>query len=178
MPLSEGWRDQYNRMLRSRARLAEAAGPSSIGSDEARDRLYHFFQDAFHLRDWLRYSDDPTITAKAAALWGAGSHIKATPVLALCHDICIGVKHFRVDRPATGDAATTISSQSVTLNVAVLSAQAYIDSGKAERGAPAELTTAIHVWEISSDGQVYDAVQLADDVIAAWNGWLRANGML
>lgn len=39
MPLSETWRDQYDRMLRSHQALIAAAGPSTIGSDAARDIL-------------------------------------------------------------------------------------------------------------------------------------------
>lgn len=184
MPLSEGWRDQYERMLRSRARLAEAAGPSTIGSDEARDRLYHFFQDAFHLRDWLRYSDDSAVARKAEALWGQNNHIKATPALALCHDICIGVKHFALDRPATGDQNTTIDQQSVSLTLPAFEtrmefpgpAQRAIDQREAEEQAAA--ATATHRWRVTSNGAHRDAIDLADEVIAAWDDWLKAKGLL
>lgn len=183
MPLSEGWRDQYDRMLRSRARLGEAAGPSSIGSDEARDRLYHFFQDAFHLRDWLRYSDDQAVEAKATALWGENNHIKATPALALCHDICVGVKHFALDRPATGDTNTRVDQQSVGLSLPVFEIRAEFpgplqrayDQRMAEEQAAAMAT---HRWRIASNGVHRDAVDVADEVIAAWDDWLCANGLL
>ncbi|MEV5896716.1 hypothetical protein [Nonomuraea fuscirosea] len=183
MPLHEGWLDQYNRMLRSHVRLIEAAGPSSLGPDEARDRLYHFFQDAFHLRDWLRYSDNPNVKARATALWGENNHIKATPALALCHDICVGLKHFSVDRPATGDSATTIDQQNVQVALPVFetrvefpgSLQHAHDQRLAEEQAVA---TAAHRWRITSNGAHCDALDLADEVIAAWDSWLRANSLL
>ncbi|WP_433516503.1 hypothetical protein ACQP2T_13580 [Nonomuraea sp. CA-143628] len=185
MPLSEGWRDHYERMLRSRARLAEAAGPSSIGSDEARDRLYHFFQDAFHLRDWLYNSDDPVVAAKAAGLkHQQNTYIKTTPVLALCADVCNGTKHFTLSRAETGDTSTTISSQSVAITLPAFEVRVEFpgpaERKRARREAEARQAqaTATHEWIITSDGQPYDAVQLADDVIAAWNSWLNAKSLL
>ncbi|MFI6454288.1 hypothetical protein ACIBF6_22330 [Streptosporangium amethystogenes] len=59
MTFSEGWRDQYERMLRSRRELSSAAGPGSMGSKAARDILFHFFQDACHLKDWMK--NDPAL---------------------------------------------------------------------------------------------------------------------
>jgi hypothetical protein len=42
-------------MIRSRDRPNEVlADGSAVGSDEAGNRLYHFFQDALHLKDWLQ----------------------------------------------------------------------------------------------------------------------------
>ncbi|MGW6502985.1 hypothetical protein [Nonomuraea angiospora] len=183
MPLSEGWRDQYERMLRSRARLAEAADPSSIGSDEARDRLYHFFQDAFHLRDWLYNSDDPAVRVKAAVLKNQqNTYIKTTPVLALCADLCNGTKHFTLTRAETGDLTTTISSQSVSITLPPFESRSEFP-GPAERATERReeeerRATATHRWGITSDGQQYDAMQLADNVIAAWNSWLNSHSLL
>jgi len=178
MPLSEGWRDQYDRMLRSRDKLIEAAGPSSIGSDEARDRLYHFFQDAFHLRDWLHNSSDPAVAAKATGLKGPGNHISATPELALCADLCNGIKHFTLTWAVTGDIGTTIASQSVSVTLQPIEVKAYVGGAPTQPKAPTPPATAEHTWEITSDGQTWDAVDLADDIIDAWDDWLRAHGLL
>lgn len=182
MPLSENWRDQYERMLRSRARLTEAAGPSSVSSDEARDRLYHFFQDAFHLRDWLRYSDDQSIATRAQALWGSNNHIKATPALALCHDLCIGMKHFTVERPATGDKTTTVDRQDVSIGLPAFETISEfpgpVQRAKDQREAGKPGVTSRHSWRVVSAGQTCDAIDLADQVIVAWDSWLKANGLL
>lgn len=52
------WPLQYRRMRRSLTRLiafAEGERPSYSGDpDEATDALMHFFQDAFHLKDWIK----------------------------------------------------------------------------------------------------------------------------
>lgn len=176
MPLSEGWPDQYDRMLRSKVRLAEAAGPSSIGSDEARDRLYHFFQDAFHLRDWLLH--DPTSAPVSGDLTGANNHIKATPALALCHDVCIGIKHLALSRPATGDSSTAITNQSVSVTPSTISVGVSIGGTPSRPRTPTPPATATHEWVITSDGRTCDAVDLADQVIAAWDDWLKVHGLL
>jgi len=175
MPLSEGWRDQYQRMLRSRDRLTEAAGPSSIGSDEARDRLYHFFQDAFHLRDWLYNSDDPAVSAKAAVLKGNNNHIKATPTLALCADVCNGIKHLKLTTTQTGDQTTTVASQSAKITPATVAATTRIPGpGQSTPPAPkAAAAVGEHAWLITSNGQQHDAIGLADKVIAEWDKWLN-----
>ena len=53
--LNERWDDQYGRMLRVRDVLVKA-GPRDwdFGSAQAWDALYHFFQDAFHRKDWIK----------------------------------------------------------------------------------------------------------------------------
>ena len=61
--LEETWRDQYERMERSHERLLRTADPShDVGSADARDTLFHFFQDAYHLKDWLKNADPPVLT--------------------------------------------------------------------------------------------------------------------
>ncbi|MFF4988595.1 hypothetical protein ACFY19_15455 [Streptosporangium saharense] len=51
-------------MLRSHQKLAEAATtPTALTSDEARDRLYNFFRDAYQLKDWVK--NDPMTNAAA-----------------------------------------------------------------------------------------------------------------
>ena len=56
--IQQGWGEHYNRMGRSHARLVAIANSDiELGSDDARDALFHFFQDAYQLKDWLK--NDP-----------------------------------------------------------------------------------------------------------------------
>jgi hypothetical protein len=48
--LAEGWRNRYDRMHRSRARLGRRY-ERSVDYD---DDLYHAVQDAWHLKDWIK----------------------------------------------------------------------------------------------------------------------------
>lgn len=164
--LNEGWLDQYERMLRSRKRLADYASGKveNAGSDEVRDMLFHFFQDAYHLKDWLK--NDPGQTKvnnaaiEAATDAGRGGLIE----LALTGDLCNGIKHLRLTSARTGDLATTVTSQSVNIH-----------AGTVGGSTPGWVE---HHWTIESDGKQYDAGRLADDICAAWEAWLRGAGLL
>jgi hypothetical protein len=51
------WRAQFDRMHRSVAQLQKAYEHVPAGDrGEAEDALYHFWCDAFHLRDWIQNS--------------------------------------------------------------------------------------------------------------------------
>lgn len=182
MPLSEGWRDQYERMLRSHDALITAAGPSSVGSDAARDALYHFFQDAYHLKDWLKHSPTNHLrTAKAGAVVeDLFDSAKGLPHMQLAADVCNGIKHLRLDLPAkTGDQKTAIATQDVTINALPVFATAFVYSGRPAESAPeAEPVTAEHRWSITSNGQTWDALDLADEVVAEWERWLTTKQLL
>jgi len=188
MPLSEGWRNQYDRMQRSRARLAEAAGPSSIGSDEARDRLYHFFQDAFHLKDWIindlgwskMQGSKKKLTQEGQDL---EDHITATAPLARCADICNGTKHLKLTSPRIKGKPSELTGQNVGLALPPFEI-AWEFPGSAERAREqreAEEQSAVQAtysWVVTWDGQPGDAIDLADQVIDAWKGWVNSQGLL
>lgn len=84
-----GWREQYERMQRSYTRFcATSTGAISVPSAEARDDLIHFFQDAFHLKDWLR--QDPATRPVTGTL---DADVTADDSLTMCADLCNGSKH-------------------------------------------------------------------------------------
>ena len=97
MSISTGWREQYDRMHRSYERLlAVLCGehPDARSSDTARDALYHFFEDAYHLKDWIKATSTPAIGKQIE------ERIKVSKPLSLCADLCNGIKHFRLDPEA------------------------------------------------------------------------------
>jgi hypothetical protein len=101
--LNEGWQDQYGRMLRSERRLADyASGKIAAGSDEVRDMLFHFFQDAYHLKDWIKH--DPAQTSVADAAVEAVTKVASGGVvaLALAGDLSNGIKHLTLTTTRTG----------------------------------------------------------------------------
>jgi hypothetical protein len=155
MSILTGWREQYDRMLRSHMLLVRVAGGhDAASSDQARDALVHFFQDAYHLKDWIK--NDPQVTTRDP------EHLVDTSEpLRLCADLCNGTKHFRLTKKArTGDRTTAFTSQSVAVRPAA-----------AGSGLPPD--PARHCWVVSSCGLQYDAVALADDVVNDWDQWLH-----
>ncbi len=178
-----GWPEQYERMLRSHGRLTNyARGNWAASSDEARDALIHFFQDAYHLKDWLRNDLGQQAISNQPARNPVAQHIKdavegyvsSTFALQLCADIANGSKHLGLrpgkpgkpkSGPRTGDVTTAVTGQGVVVR------PASVGSGMAP-------DPAIHSWRIESGGNPYDALDKADEVVVAWQVWLRKNGLL
>ncbi|KHJ74170.1 hypothetical protein QR64_03020 [Rhodococcus sp. Chr-9] len=82
-------------MSRSYKRMLDVATPSAapLNTGDARDLAYHFFQDAFHLKDWL--SNDP----ETAKLNGELHRLfKSNLALGAAADIANGVKHLHLTR--------------------------------------------------------------------------------
>ena len=105
MTILSNWREQYDRMLRSHGRLIERAmGQVMASSDETRDMLFHFFQDAYHLKDWIK--NDST-----AETGDVEKFVKAHPPLALCGDLCNGTKHYKLTSTKTGDLTTSLPAR-------------------------------------------------------------------
>lgn len=160
-----GWREQYERMLRSHAALNSVAfGETRADSDEARDRLIHFFQDAYHLKDWIKHDTATTVS-------GVEGAVTASAMLSLCADICNGIKHLGLDdsnprrQPRTGDRDTSLTQQHVAVRP---------DAASSNDGPLPPL----HQWTITSDGRTFEATRVADLAVEDWQVWLRTKKLL
>lgn len=98
---SGGWKGQLRRIERWHRRLTEAA---QIGSDDLEDFSYAFFQNAFHLRDWL-VKDFPHLKRNIEAAFSANNE------LGVCRDIANATKHFKIDRRASVDTNISIARE-------------------------------------------------------------------
>jgi hypothetical protein len=78
------WRSAWRRVLRGRKRL-DGHFPDS---EEYDDALYHFFQDAWHLKDWLK--NDPSI---GRTLTGLEDELRKHQSLMIAADMANGTKH-------------------------------------------------------------------------------------
>ena len=175
MNILSGWREQYDRMIRSRDLLLEIArgsGHQVLGADQARDALIHFYMDAYQLKDWIK--NDPAAGITPAVIEG---FVNSTVELRLCADLANGAKHFKLTSARTGDLQTRISSQSVTVRPGTVRARATVgDDGRitaAENLTSDEALPAIYSWEAASGGTTIDLVVLASEVVDAWTAWLQ-----
>ncbi|WP_280385764.1 hypothetical protein [Nocardia wallacei] len=167
--LNETWTDQYQRMLRSWKALQELGSPSDSPSEPSgRDALYHFCQDAFHLRDWI---------IKDSSLPGSGSAQRgqdldtlfnsSSPALAACADLANGSKHLVRTRHSyiSGERRTghaNLTGQGVTIQLPVATLEGT--SGG---------STQYH-WIIEGD---WDALEMAAQAVTDWKSWLTAHGL-
>jgi hypothetical protein len=174
------WRQQYDRMLRSFERLtAMAEGRQWADSNDATDALFHFFQDAYHLRDWIER--DRAVASDPRPLFSNGKRRKNTPAgpagplaMQICGDVCNGVKHFGEARHPQVDGV--IERQDVTVYPSVAGARVQIASVAnpvaSGPGAPR------HAWYIEAAGTTHHALQVAQDVVVEWDQWLVQHGLL
>lgn len=94
---NDGWRGQLALVRRWHERVLGAA---QTGSPDLQDFIFVFFQNCYHLREWLhRTSKIPKSEID--------KFYSTTKELMLCRDICNGTKHLDVDH-ASVDAGFSI----------------------------------------------------------------------
>lgn len=154
--LGTSWQDQRNRVGRWHKRLSAIGRgiPPDMSQAEALDDVYAFFMNCYHLRDWIINSG---FRSKA----DVDAFIEATPDLALCADICNGLKHFRVKRARSSSNLTWSTASVVTY---------WFPPGTA-----AVEPTAGQQWVFTTDLTKVDMFELADRCIAAWDRFLATS---
>ena len=189
--IEQGWTEQHDRMLRSHARLVRVSdGSTSMGSDDARDALFHFFQDAYHLKDWIKH--DSRVPREVQDKIGGA--IRDSVALSISADLCHHTKHARLDparKAHTGDHTTVFATQSVTTTLPTRRVHVAIGHDPCtptviEEVVPtpvrsvssSEGCSATHAWQVVSTETTYDAMQLAGQILADWTAWLTEQGLL
>jgi hypothetical protein len=98
---SSGWKGQLERVERRHGRVKKAA---KTGSVDLEDFVYAFFQNAFHLRDWIA-SECPKQKNRVFDLF------KGQDALGICRDIANTTKHFKLTHKATVDQMISIARE-------------------------------------------------------------------
>ena len=148
------WQDQHERVGRWHKRLSAIRRgiPPDKGQAEALDDVYAFFMNCYHLRDWIIESGFKTKDKVDA-------FVRADPDLALCRDICIGLKHFRAKTAWSPSGLTWSTASELTFS---------FPSGVAVTGPIFD-----ERWVFTTDGtEPVDMFELAGRCIAAWDRFL------
>jgi hypothetical protein len=206
--LHENWRHQYDRMKRSFELLKQVGERTAAPQDviPARDVVYHCCCDVFHLRDYIAASlgTDPA-SRKQIERQLDREVIKPSEELSACRDVANGSKHLVLDGKtylANGKHAEVIS-HNIGIGVPPMRAHAYStatatvthpdgstdadDAGAAQSNAPTPPTPVTDsstggyiqdTFVIEINGQHHDARDVAAEAIAAWDAWLRKQGMI
>src|ERR1041384_6786560 len=98
----QGWQGQFERMTRWAKRVETISAERQQKGDlhSQQDYIYAFFQNCYHLRDWLLKS---RVVAKTDLDDLFRQHVE----LQICRDVCNGTKHMEIDR-ASVDAHFSI----------------------------------------------------------------------
>jgi hypothetical protein len=153
LPAGDNWRMQYDRMQRSFARMKK----TSTGSHSAEydDAVYHFFQDVWHLKDWI--ANDPSLPVPAKVAISAA--VFADKDLLAAGDFANGTKHFELHKKV--HAGTRISKRESIVYV-------YLD-----RPAHSE-----QKHELDIRGRKTTAADLAQKAITKWDAILKSRKLL
>jgi hypothetical protein len=148
------WREQHDRMKRWRARLGERTGVE----DRRVDDFYAFFSTCFHLKDWLKQDNSLPESVRA----DVETHVNATFWLKLCADLANGSKHLELSRPRV-DPKARVGTQGPAVQPGAFQANAF-------QTKP--------IVTVNADGKAWAALTVANNCVAAWEGFLQDKGLL
>lgn len=154
----ENYLSQYFRMKRYHQRfesLTTGIYNPEHPSDYYIDDAYAFFQNCFHLKDWIKEDNN---SGKLKDL--VEKFINGDASLSLCRDICNGLKHFKLDP----SKSFIQSGQTPTF-----SSRLY------KRGVGSSSPTLSAHLNIETKGGTLDAFQLATDCVKSWEKFLTDN---
>jgi hypothetical protein len=170
--LHETWRDQYERLQRSYELLKQVGEPTLMPQEviPARDVLFHFCCDVFHLRDWIAadLGTDEASTKRIAQRLN-DDVIFPSPELSACCDIANGSKHLTltqnsyVTREKQGHAE--VVNHGITLGVptAVVVVPKAVAEGFLLRGTGPPVEDPVGAKAIESPPVPVPAVSSADN---------------
>lgn len=146
---TDGWRMQWHRVERGFAKLSAAYNNTELYDDD----IYHFFQDAWHLKEWIK--NDPAVDSKMREQ--IELEVRKVGVFRIAGDFANGIKHMarKCSRkyPRKEDAQFTERKVTIMLGHPGPSLQERV------------LTLA--------DGSQTTAEAVADEVMREWNLLLR-----
>ena len=152
------WQEQWARVQRSFAEFkkTEDGRTHDRDSDYYRDEMLHFFQDCYHLKDWLR--NDPACAGLADDVETA---ITNSHALSLCGDLANATKHLSLTRSRSGDTTTSLGATHYAVGM----------------GTDQPTTVSVK-YEVKSGGSVWDAFNIAEACMDDWTKYLRAKGLI
>lgn len=147
-PILLGWRNQYNRMVRGAEKLARAYSTSI----EYQDDLQHFFQDCWHLHDWIEHDRSQRKEP------GIGMALERYPALRVIQELGMACRYGHHDKTD------------------LLGAYVVGDDGEGTSTGRGTVTRDVLIR--MSDGTELLARELVRDAVLAWKDLLEKKGLL
>lgn len=142
----------YRHQLDRARRFLERMKASNSDATESQDMFWAFFQNCWHIKDWLKRdplaSDEQKNTAIARA--------HESPTLRLCQELCNGTKHLLELGATTDHMAYTMHARPPGAPDIPNEIDCIIDDGK---------------------GNQLSGRRLAEDCIAEWERILQSQGL-
>ena len=149
--------EQINRARRYFARFKQINdGTNHDASSETYfDDIYTFFTHCYHIKDYL--INDRAYTAHSKQ--EIENHITNTPSLALCADICNGLKHLHLNNPRSGSVPD------------VNSGHIHVHFTDSLDGTVSDVKISCKVT-IKHNGNELDAFEVATEAMDSWELFL------
>jgi len=146
---SLGWRGQLDRVRRWHKRVREIGWEPGFsgGTVDNLDVLFAFFQNCYHLRDWLERS-------RTMSKQQLDNFFQEHEEMQICRDICNGTKHLEISKPSV-DADFSIGRE-------------Y---------EPGYRPCLDESYFVIAYGDMHDLFDLADSCMRLWESFLTRNGL-
>src|ERR1700730_1449742 len=144
--------EQYDRMKRWYGKFAELdqGRLHDVQSEYYVDDIYAFFQNAYHLKDWLKKDVAVSVPVQKAV----EPYISSDRSLKLCADICNNLKHLVRTKPPRSRENPQFGKKQFNVTV-----------------TPGSPTTISLKYEINTNSGPVDAFKLATDCVNAWDNF-------
>ena len=142
-------RDMLAKLRREHARLKK-----EVSSDD----VFNFVVTAYHITDWIK-NDPSAPTAAKADL----DSMYANTYIAVCRDLANASKHFALDKNYKGQ---------VTAKTSAISGYGVGRYGKGAYGTGEQ-----SIVVVLTDGQRFDVLSLAQEVVNAWDAFFAKHGL-
>jgi hypothetical protein len=154
-PTVTKWEQQLERVRRYRDRVERLYGGEVLNrpNEELLDDVHAFFQNCYHLKDWLK--NDSSYTKHASQ--EIEDFVTNTPELALCADICNALKHLILQRARSGQAHTFQPTE------LIIDLEDSLDAP----AEPAQTRIAIRAF-IEHGDFIHDVRDLARTMVSRW----------
>lgn len=151
--MSNQYLEQLARVKRWYRRLEEIhiGREHNRESDYYQDVLYSFFQNCFHLKDWLIESG---VTNNKVV----DKFISSEDDMKICRDLCNGSKHLVIKDPSI-DPGIKVKNRAFSLSLSNESPRIKV------------------VYWIEADGGVYHAFDVATRCLVLWEEFLERHGI-
>ncbi len=150
--------EQYKRVERWHARLKAICRkvPKDIGDDEdiqGRDDILAFFQNCYHLKDWVENDGSCQIADKKNVV---ENFIKNSEFLKVCKDVCNASKHLEVGHQRIDPSE-------------IVNYEFFISGPSFSNGVVTKRNFKIR--------EQYEALDLADKCMGEWHDFFNKQGM-
>ncbi len=154
------WEEQYRRVVRWFIRSVVCAKhPYESDVDKLKDYLYTFFENCWHLKEWLKHDETIKIDSKVIEVYAG----RSGSAISLCGDVATVSKHLRVD-DANRDKNAKLDEGMV-----------YITSNLRKNGVVSTVGTGANI--LAKAGKL-NALQVAENALEEWEEFFILNGLL